>query len=338
MSPCTRRAGIRSIGVAVGLVVALQVMLAPFAQAAVALTVGSTLTLDATPATATVGDQIDLSGLLTFADASPSAGQTITVTRDDAAGTHPLPDAVTGSDGSYALTDVVDVGGLATYHAAFAGTVDADPSDATDTVSVAKLASKISLEVSDHAVTFGKSVHLTAHLGRGPGSRVIAIYAKPDGGSEKLVRKAKVDRHRDLTASFSPAKDTTFTARYEGDLSHGAAHDAAVTRVRVVVTATLVRNISTSGRYRIYRRGSKAPCVARVAPNHARFPVRAVLQAFVHTRWHTVAKKSFRLNASSVRGIGITGSSNVNFRIRVSLATHADHLGSSSPWRYLRFR
>src|SRR6476660_10275539 len=127
MSPYTRRAGIRSFGAAVGLVVAMQVMVALLAQAAVALTVSSTLTLDA-PATATVGDEIDLSGILTFGDASSSAGQTITVTRDDAGGTQPLPDATTDSNGSYALHDVVTVGGLVTYHAAFAGTVDVDPS------------------------------------------------------------------------------------------------------------------------------------------------------------------------------------------------------------------
>ena len=338
MSPCTRRAGIRSIGLAVGLVVAIQIMLPPLAQAAVGLTISSTLTLNATPASATVGDQIDLSGALTFGDASSSAGQTITVTRDDASGTHSVGDAVTASDGSYALGDVVDVGGVATYHAEFAGATGIGPSSASALVSVAKLAAHISIHVSDHAVTFGRSVRLTAHLGRGTRSRLVAIYAKPDGGSEKLVRKAKVDRHRDLTASFSLSKDTTFTARYEGDLAHRAARDAAVTRVRVIVTATLVRYLSTSGKYRIYRRGSKAPCVARVAPNHAGFPISAVLQAFVHKRWQTLARKSFRLSASSVRGIGITGSSNVDFRIRVSLATHADHLGSSSPWRYLRFR
>jgi hypothetical protein len=338
MSLRPRRTGIRSIGVALGLVVAMQVMLAPLVQAAVALTVGSTLTLDATPATAMVGDQIDLSGQLTFADASSSDGQTITVTRDDGGGTHALPPTMTGSDGSYSLTDTVDVGGLVTYHAAFAGTIDFDPAEATDTVSITKLASKVSLHVSDRAVTFGRSVHLTAHLGRGTGSRVLAVYAKPDGGKQKLIRKAKVDQHRDLSASFSPSKDTTFIARYEGDLSHRAAHDAAVTRVRVVVTAKLVRNVATSGRYRIYRRGSKAPCLVHVAPNHAGFSVRAVLQAFVHGGWHTVATRSFRLNASSVAGVGITGSSDVNFRVRVSLATHHDHLGDTSPWRYLRFR
>jgi hypothetical protein len=338
MSPCTRRAGIRSIGVAVGLVVAVQVMFAPLAHAAVALTVGSTLTLDAAPATAGVGDQIDLSGQLTFADTSSSAGETITVTRDDAGGTHPIGAPVTASDGSYSLADVVDVGGLVTYHAAFAGTVDVDPSEATDTVSVTKLASKVSLHVSDHAVTFGRSVHLTAHLGGGTGSRVLAIYARLDGGNRKLIRKARVDRHRDLSASFSPSRDTTFTARYDGDLSHRAAHDTAVTRVRVIVSAKLVRSVASSGKYRIYRRGSKAPCLVRVGPNHARFSVRAVLQAFVHGGWHTVATRSFRLNASSGTGIGIDGSSNVNFRVHVSLATHRDHLGDTSPWRYLRFR
>ena len=37
-------------------------------------------------------------------------------------------------------------------------------------------------------------------------------------------------------------------------------------------------------------------------------------------------------------GFAIRGTSNVNFRVHVSLPTHADHLGDTSPWLYLRFR
>jgi len=114
----SRTSTIRSLALAGTLAVALQ-LAAPIAARAAT---GSTLTLDATPTTATVGDQIGLSGQLTFADASSSEGQTITLTREDAAGSTPLPDAVTDVNGNYSATDTVDVGGTVTYQASFAGT------------------------------------------------------------------------------------------------------------------------------------------------------------------------------------------------------------------------
>jgi hypothetical protein len=325
---------VRTVALAGALVVAVQLAAPTVAFAATA----TTLTLDATPATARVGDAIALSGTLSFEDLTSSAGQTITLTRDDAGGSHPLPDAVTDSDGSYSATDTVDVGGDVTYHASFAGAPGYDPAEASDDVTVSKLASKVSLDASTRAVTFGASVHLTAHLSRGTESRVVAIFAKSDGGTEKQIRKAAVDRHRDLHATFTPSKDTTFTARFEGDLSHRGAHDEAVTRVRVIVRAQLTKAVARSGRYRIYRRGSRAPCLVHVVPNHKGFAVRATLQMFTNGRWRRSAGKSFPLNASSLAGFAIRGTPNVNFRVHVSLPTHADHLGDTSPWLYLRFR
>jgi hypothetical protein len=329
-----RRFTFRSIAIAAALSSVLQVGSPLAAHAAI----GSTLTLSASPHSAQLGDQIDLSGTLAFDDASPSGGQTITLTREDASGSHPLPDATTDSNGTYSSTDTVDVGGQVTYHASFVGDSTYGPAEASGSVSVAKLRSHVSLAVSAPVVRFGTRVHLTAHLARGTESRELAIYAKPDGAHEKLVRKARVNRHRDLRATVTPSKDTTFIARYDGDLTHRAAHDDAVTRVRVMVHAKLTKAVARSGRYRIYRRGAHAPCIVRVLPNHKGFAVRAVLQMFTNGGWHRSAARSFRLNASSVAGFAIRGSSNVNFRVRVSLPTHHDHLGDTSPWQYLRFR
>ncbi len=329
-----RPISVRWIALAGALVVALQLATPIAAHAAT----GSMLTLQAKPAKAVVGDHIDLSGTLTFDDASSSAGQTISLTREDAAGSHPLPDVVTDGYGSYAATDTVDVGGQVTYTASFAGTTDYDPATASDTVSVAKLASHVSLAVSARTVTFGTSVHLTGHLGGGTATRTLSISAKPVGGSETLVREADVGRHRDLHATFTPSKDTTFIARYDGDLTHRSAHNNVITRVRVIVRAKLTKAVARSGRYRIYRRGSRATCIARVMPNHKGFSVRATLQMFTHGRWRKSAARSFRLNASSVTGFAIRGSPNVNFRVHVSLSTHRDHLGDTSSWQYLRFR
>ncbi len=169
-------------------------------------------------------------------------------------------------------------------------------------------------------------------------SRVVTISAKPDGGSEKVIRAGAVNHHRDLHATFTPSKDTTFIARYDGDLAHRASHDGAVTRVRVIVKATLSNFVAKSGKYHIYKKGSRAPCLAHVIPNHKRFAVRATLQMFVHHRWRKSAARSFRLNGSSVVGFAIRGTPKVNFRVHVSLPTHSDHLGDTSPWQYLRFR
>jgi hypothetical protein len=329
-----RPISVRWIALAGAIVVAHQLAAPIAAQAAT----GSMLTLQAKPAKAAVGDRIHLSGTLMFVDASSSAGQTISLTRDDAAGSHPLPDVVTNPDGTYRADDTVDVAGQVTYDASFAGTTDDDPATASDSVSVAKLASHVSLAVSARTVTFGTSVHLTAHLGGGTATRTLSIYAKPVGGSETLVREADVGRRRDLHATFTPSKDTRFVARYDGDLAHRAGDDEVVTRVRVIVRAELTKAVARSGRYHIYRRGSRATCIARVVPNHKGFAVRALLQMFTNGRWRRSAARPFRLNASSVIGFAIRGSRNVNFRVRVSLPTHRDHLGDTSPWRYLRFR
>jgi hypothetical protein len=329
-----RSHALRSLALVAGLAVALQ-----FAGVQVARAAGAShLTLHATPSTIKVGDEITLDGVLTFEDMSSSQGQTITLTRADDAGVHSLPDAVTQADGSFNATDTVDVAGTATYEASFAGGGGEDPSSANDTVTVTKFVSHVSIAVSSHAVRFGTSVHVTAHLGRGTESRVVAIYAKPDGGGRTVIREAKVDRDRDLHATFTPSRDTTFIARYDGDPSHRAAEDTAVTRVRVIVHAKLAKAVARSGRYHIYRRGSRAPCLVRVVPNHRGFAVRATLQFFQNGGWHKTAARSFRLNSSSATGFAIRGTSNVNFRVHVTLATHHDHLGDTSPWLYLRFR
>ena len=297
----------------------------------------STITVNATPSTVQVGDRITLSGTLTASDATPVEDETVSVTRTDAAGTRPVGEAAVAADGTYSLHDDAHVGGQATYTARFGGSFHVKPSQATDTVVVKKLASHVSIRVSDTAVTIGGSVKVTGHLGAGTQSRVLELYAKPDGGSTKLLRRAKVDRDGNLSVSYKPSRDTTFAARFDGDLKHRSDEDHAVTRVRVIVHAKLVNFASTSGKYKIYRGGSNAPVVVHVSPNHGGYSVTGTLQAYVNGHWKTLDTKAFRLSSESNTRFVVRGSSNVNFRVQARMATHADHLGDASPWLYLRF-
>lgn len=321
---------------AIGLIASLQVLAAPAAGADVTpLAISSTLTLDAAPGSATVGDTITLTGTLTFGDASSSAGKTVNLSRDDAAGTKILPSVVTDGAGSYSTTAKVVAGGTTTFNAEFPTDGTYDQANASDTVSVSKLSTNVGIKVSDKAVTFGDTVRITGHLGKGTDSRQLALYAKPDGGHQVLLRRAQVNADRDLSTSYKPSRDTTFIARYDGDLAHKASQDSAVTRVRVILKAKLIKFASTSGKYKIYK--SYAHCFVHVSPNHSGYHVKGILQLSTNGHWKTVDSGSFALNAKSSVELLAQGSSNVNFRMMVKLPTHKDHLGDSSKWLYLRF-
>ena len=299
---------------------------------------GSTLTLSATPDHPTVGDQITLTGTLTYDDGPLTGGETVGLTRTDATGTHTVGQAAVALDGSYQLHDKARVGGDATYEASFDGSDHHKASVASDTVTVNKLASHVSIRLSDQAVSFGHAVHITGHLGSGTQSRVLELFAKPDSGQQRLIRRAKVDRHGNLSASYTPSRDTTFIAHFDGDLKHRSAQDSAITRVRVILTAKLTKYVSTSGRYRIYRGGSYAHCEVHVSPNHAGFRIHATLQGYVGGHWKVFDTDSFPLNSKSSIEFVLYGTSNVNFRVKAALPTHTDHLGDASPWLYLRFK
>jgi hypothetical protein len=324
---------------ALGLIATLQVLAAPVAGADVTpLAISSTLTLNAAPANAKVGDTITMTGTLTFGDASSSAGKTVNLSRDDAAATKTLPSVVTAGDGSYSATAKVVAGGTTTFNAEFLTDGTHDTANASDTVSVNKLSPNVGIRVNDKAVTFGGTVRLTGHLGKGTDSRVLELFAKPDGGHQTLLRKAQVNSDRNLSTSYKPSRDTTFIARYEGDLAHKVSQDSAVTRVRVILKAKMVKFVGTSGKYKLYRGGSYGHCLVHVAPNHNGRNVKGILQAFTGGHWKTVDTGTFPLNAKSTVELLVRGSSNVNFRLKATLPTHTDHIGDSSKWLYLRFK
>jgi hypothetical protein len=245
---------------------------------------------------------------------------------------------VTESDGSYSATAKVVAGGTTTFNADFPTDGTYDAANASDTVSVTKLSTNVGIKVSDNAVTFGATVRITGHLGKGTDSRVLELYAKPDGGHQILLRKAQVNSDRDLSTSYKPSRDTTFIARYDGDLAHKASQDSAVTRVRVILKAKLIKFVSTSGKYKLYKGGSYGHCLVHVSPNHSGHNVKGILQAFSGGHWKTVDSGSFPLNRKSSVELLVHGSSNVNFRLMAKLPTHSDHLGDSSKWLYLRFK
>ncbi|AWS44302.1 hypothetical protein DKM19_26080 [Streptosporangium sp. 'caverna'] len=98
----------------------------------------SALTLDG-PASGTVGEPMELTGVLTTAGRPPAPGATITlqrIARDDDSETVKLPPVSVNADGSYALTDTLETAGRYLYLAMWTGYATAGPAKALHLVTV----------------------------------------------------------------------------------------------------------------------------------------------------------------------------------------------------------
>ncbi|WP_336206715.1 hypothetical protein [Nonomuraea sp. LPB2021202275-12-8] len=99
----------------------------------------SSLTLDG-PASGTVGEPMELTGVLSAGGRPPAPGATITLQRtvadDDSSETVKLPPLSTNADGSYAFTDTPETAGRYTYLAMWTGHATAGPAKAIHLVTV----------------------------------------------------------------------------------------------------------------------------------------------------------------------------------------------------------
>ncbi|MEV0632987.1 hypothetical protein [Nonomuraea wenchangensis] len=98
----------------------------------------STLTLDG-PESGTVGEPMELTGVLTVGDGPPEPGATIILQRsvsDDDSGSVPLESVSTNADGSYSFTDTPQTAGTYTYLARWTGNTTAGAAKALKLVTV----------------------------------------------------------------------------------------------------------------------------------------------------------------------------------------------------------
>ena len=107
--------------------------------------------------------------------------------------------------------------------------------------------------------------------------------------------------------------------------------------MRSKTTIALSGGYGTSGKYRLYHVGRKAYMRGTVAPNHAGLLLKFVAQRYYSGGWHTVASGRYPLQANgSAYAYFYTNLRGV-YRARCVFGGDADHLGSSSVWKYLKF-
>jgi hypothetical protein len=169
------------------------------------------------------GSKVLLKGKLTLGGAPAPAGVTVKVFRQvvgSSVATTLVARTVAG--GTYTLTDTPPRYAHYYYTAYYPSDGTYAPNWHTALVIVTPLHTTLRLTAAPASVAAGKTVRVTARLGK-TRSRVVAIYAQPAGGAKKLVKSGKVNAWGVFTVSYKITKKTTFTAVFAGDAYYAPA-------------------------------------------------------------------------------------------------------------------
>ncbi|MEU6227228.1 hypothetical protein [Streptomyces sp. NPDC047042] len=305
------------------------------------------LTLKA-PAAATRAAALTFTGALT--DAPYASGETVTVTRTDAAHlTTPVRwTAVVGTDGKLTIKDTPTIGGTNTYTVGYPGDASHQAAKASATVQVSRAATTVSVATNESTFNYGSTATVTAHLGTTHNGRTVSIWATPAGGQKTLVKTAAVDTRGNLNATYKLTRNTTFTASFGGDYLYAPKSVTRTVYDRVGIATRLGGYYGTTTyggtTYRVYHHTAKPQVVATVTPNKSNQCSYFQAQEYYGGAWHTLTTSpcfSMTADSQGVTFLTLTNAVNQKFRVRaeyVHSAKDTTNVNTWGGWLYLTVR
>ncbi|WP_043667017.1 YncE family protein [Streptomyces xylophagus] len=296
------------------------------------------LTLKA-PATATRGAALTFGG--TLGDAPYTAGETVTVSRTDAA--HPTTPVTwttpVGTDGKITVKDTPTIGGADTYTVSYPGDAAHEAATASATVQVSRAATTVSVTSNVSTYTYGATATVTAHLGTTYNSRTVSIWATPAGGRKTLVKTAAVDSKGNLRATYKVTHNTTFTASFAGDYRYAPATATHAVHGQVNIAERLGSYYTSTKygtvTYRVYHHTVKPQVVGTVTPDKSGQCMRFQAQEYYSKAWHTLTTSScFSMTADSVGVtlLSLTHAVGQKFRVRTEYVAGTKDTTNVSTW------
>ncbi|MGW1165483.1 hypothetical protein [Streptomyces sp. NPDC002550] len=305
------------------------------------------LTLNA-PATATRGTALTFGG--TLGDAPYDSGETVTVSRTDAAHTTtPVQWTVpVGADGTIAVKDTPSVGGADTYTVSYPGDASHQAATASAIVQVSRAATALSVTTNASSYAYGATATVTAHLGTTYNGRTVAIYAQPYGGGKTLVKTGTVDSSGNLSATYRLTRNTTFTASFAGDYRYAPATATRTAYDQVKIAETLsgyYTSTTYSGTtYRVYHHTVKPRVTAVVSPNKSGQCEKFQAQEYYSGAWHTLTTSGCYYldpNSTWATQLSLTNAVDQKFRVRseyVPSTKDNTNLSTWGGWLYFTVR
>lgn len=296
------------------------------------------------PTTATRGKAITVVGVLSSA-AGRVAGVPVRLTRRDLAGTRAY-NLVTNASGVVAHRDIPAVGGPVTWTLSYVGDATNGATTASKVVTVARLATAITVRSSLSAYVYGTRAVVTVHLGPTYNGRVVYLYARPlavpvGPAPGTLVGHAKVNALGNAVFTYVMRSRTIFTAKFLGDYRYRPAFRTVAPYVRAKVVVTLGGWYAKSGTTFLYRNADPAQMIT-VSPNRAGQCFNVAIDAFQYGAWRHITDLTCGTLDGTSRGYALFTSNRppgILVRIRATVAGDSvtQTLAGTSAWVYLKY-
>jgi hypothetical protein len=301
------------------------------------------------PATSDRAKKLTVTGKLT-SKVPLAAGTGLTVTRTDVESPNgrALPAVKTKADGSFSFTDTPPAGGKVTYKVSYAGDATHAAASGSDAVQVSRNATSLSLTNNGKLYSYGKDVSFTAHLGTTYKNRTVEIYADPFGSDKpkKLLKKAKVNSHGNLSATVDMTRDTTVTAVFAGDGRYAGKAVKSTAYAGARISTAVSKHYKTgkigSTTYYYFRKNTD-PVFTTTMNYYAGRKQRFQLQVYYQGSWYDSGSEYFALgtNGKSAVSLEAAGESGVRARMRSSYVngSSGDTVNSTThgAWKYFTF-
>jgi dipeptidyl aminopeptidase/acylaminoacyl peptidase len=195
----------------------------------------------------------------------------------------------------------------------------------------------VTLAASRTIVRYGGSATLQAHLYffDSTTNTTVKIFKTPFGGSKTLVLSINVDSAGNAAIAVSPTKKTVYTVTWSGDGTHPGSSATLVVQVRAITVSKLSHYYGTSGKFRLYHAGTDLVQTGCVIPNHGGRKLGFLAERKTNGVWDDWASGAFRLSSRSCV-TGVIGLPPGEYRVHNMFGGDADHLGSTSNWKYAR--
>ncbi|MET8577674.1 Ig-like domain repeat protein [Streptomyces sp. NPDC005012] len=307
-----------------------------------------TLTVSA-PSKGKIGTKLTVTGKITATVPLP-AGVKLSVARIDVASPSgkALPSVTAKADGTFSFTDTPPAGGDVVYRVTYAGDAKHTSAVKSDTVSIPRTATSLTLNNNGKVYSYGKDVTFTAHLGKTYSNRTVEIWANPYGSDKpnKLIKTGKVNSSGNISAVVDMKRDTTVTAVFKGDAKYASKTVKSVGYAKVSISNSVSNHYKTGyvGSHNYYWfRKTKDVHVGTTMSYYPGRSVRYEVQMYYNGAWRTGVSEYFRIPSTGkiTVNLGASGQAGVKFRVRTSYinSSSGDNVNSTThgSWKYLYF-
>jgi YVTN family beta-propeller protein len=287
------------------------------------------------PASAGRATSVQVTGTIATAGV-PVDAATLTVTRTDAAGSHPLAPVTSDSAGQFGFTDVPDVGGAVSYVVTYAGDDNYLPATRVADMTVTDSPATLTISSSPR-YAYGARATVRVHLGTSYNDHNVAVYATPFNGAKTLIKTVTVDKQGDAALSYRMVGRTKFTASFAGDYRYAPRTVSTTSLVIAKLRSSMAKSKGARGKYARYDRRKGAALSAEVTPADPGDCLKFQLQKKSHGGWYPARSKCYAMNEVGVASGVAKGTPGVRYRLRVEFLGDPSNTATRSGWYYIEF-